>query len=186
MTTTPTAPEASGFEGRRAQDLRRPRRWNYFLVVVVAAVTVGAGAGLWWWLHPGDPFGPAGNLQEQTQGRVGTTYFFDAGIYADRPVVVSQVTAVLDPQSALAAVAVVACAPSQPHTTGVTSLQCQRPRQVRTTRLTGNDIQSPYFVVAVTPLTPGLVKIDGFRVSYEERTSHSARTGTITEVDARA
>ena len=60
------------------------------------------------------------------------------------------------------------------------------PRQVRRTRLTGNALQSPYFVVAITPHTPGLVKIDGFRVSYEEGTSHSTRARAVTEVNAKA
>jgi hypothetical protein len=67
------------------------------------------------------------------------------------------------------------------------SLECQQPCQVRTTRLlTGSDRCGPYFVVAITPLTRDLVKIDGAGLIAKERISRSIRTGTITEVDAKA
>jgi hypothetical protein len=146
---------------------------------------VGSSVGFYlWWPRPTLPFEPAGNRQGQTSGIVGHTYFFDTGITALRPVVVTQVTPELDPHSAPGAVGVILCSPGGVRFGGSDSLTgCIEPRTVEQVRVSPQRGDTPWFVVAITPLTSGVVHVTGFNVRYRDHGARTAALGIDTSVD---
>ena len=153
--------------------------------MAAATVVVGASVGVYqWWSNPPLPFEPAGSRQGHTAGVVGRTYYFGAGIQALHPVVVTQVTPELDPHSALGTVGVILCSPGGIRIGGSDNLNgCLGARNVEPVHLSPGWGDTPWFIVAITPLTAGVVHVTGFNVRYRDHGTRNATLGIDTSVD---
>jgi hypothetical protein len=156
------------------------------LAALAAAVLFAALGGWYWWSHPADPISSPGNGQELTIAKVGATYYLQTGISTTQSLVLTDVVPEFASGSALAATAIVVCGPGGVHIGGADSLAgCVNPRPVHDLRLTNDPNGWPWILVVVTPITPGVVHIYGYRVVYHYHGSHSALSGVATKVDAR-
>lgn len=159
-------PESGATRGSRSH------RWPFVAIAVMVAI-LAVGLGLWWRQQAGNALVPYGQDVEQAAGDVGTTYYFGAFIEAKRPVVVTQVVPQLSSRSAPASVGVFVCGPSATQIGEGSLSMCRQPRQVRDIRITQDDRESPFFVVAITPVSSGVVELVSLQVSYRDGTTHS-------------
>lgn len=172
-----------GTPSRARPDGGRRRLLAALATVIVLGATLG---GWYWWSHPYDPISSPGSSQRLTDAKVGTTYYFQTGISVSHSVVVTAVEPKFGAGSALAATAIVVCGPGGVHIGSADSLAgCVNPRPLHELRLTSDRNGWPWILIAVTPITPGVVHIDSYRVVYRFHGTHSAPSGIDTKVHAR-
>lgn len=161
-------------------------RRRQLLGALAAAIIVFATLGGWfWWSHPADPISSPGDSQSLTVAKVGATYYFQTGISVSHSVVVTAVVPEFAAGSALAASAVVVCGPGGIHIGSADSLAgCVNPRPLHELRLTSSLARSPWILLAVTPISPGVVHIHGYNVVYHYHGAHAASSGIDTKVNA--
>jgi len=127
--------------------------------------------------HPGagEPLGYSGG-----SGALDRPSYFAPVIAAGRPVTIVSVTPILDKGSAPAGMFVFLCDLGSDGFSGLDKPDgCHHPVPFHAVV---SGAGGPWVGLAVTPLAPGTVRIDGFRVSYRDHGLHTVNTGEPVEV----